>query len=72
MVLPVRPWREFHPWTYFPVDVVKDVTILAMGTAWLLAGERQLQMAAHLPGVSWQVEGIEATKVVTLTKCGKR
>ena len=52
---------------YFPVDVVKDVAFLAVGTALLLVRERWLQMAAHLPGVSWQMEGIETMKAVTLT-----
>ena len=32
--------------------LVKDATFLAMGTVWVLAWEEQLQMAAHLPGVS--------------------
>ena len=38
------------------MDLAKDATFLAMGTAWVLAWEKQLQMAAHLPGVSWQME----------------
>ena len=53
MVLPVRPWRKFHPWMCFPMDLVKDATFLAVGTAWVLAWDKQLQMAVPLPGVSW-------------------
>ena len=72
MVFPVRPWRKFHPWTCFSVDLAKDATFLAMETIWVLAWEKQLQMAAPLPGVSWQIEQIEVMKVITLTKCGKK
>ena len=54
------------------MDLAKDATFLAMGTAWVLAWEKQLQMAVPLPGVSWQMEQIEVMKVITLTKCGKR
>ena len=52
MVLPVRPWRKFHPWTCFPADLARNDTFLAVGTAWVLAWKKQLQMAAPLPGVS--------------------
>ena len=50
----------------------KGATFLAMETAWVLAWERQLQMAVPLPGVSWQMEQIEVMRVIALTKCGKR
>ena len=43
-----------------------------MGTTWVLAWEKQLQMAVPLPGVPWWTEQIEVTKVIALTKCGKR
>ena len=56
----------------FPMDLVKDATILSMGTTWVLTWEKQLQMAAHLPGVSWQREQIEVMRVNALTKRGKR
>ena len=72
MVLPVRPWRKFHLWTCFPIDLAKDAAFLAMGTTWVLAWKKWLQMAVPLPGVSWQTEQIEVMKVITLTKCGKR
>ena len=42
--------------TSFPMDLVRNATFLAMGTVWDLAWEKQLQMAAPLPGVSWQME----------------
>ena len=32
------------------------LTFLAMGTTWVLAWEKQLQMAVPLPGVSWQMK----------------
>ena len=35
-------------------------------------GEKWLQMAVPLPGVSSRVEQIEVTKVIILTKHGKR
>ena len=50
----------------------KDATFLAMGTTWVLALEKQLQMVVALPGVSWQMEQIEVMKVITLIKHGKR
>ena len=57
---------------FFPMDLAKDATFLAMGTAWVLTWVRWLQMAVPLPGVSWQMEQIEVTKVTVLTKHGKR
>ena len=54
------------------MDLAKDAVFLAMGNTWVLAWEKQLQMAVPLPGVSWQTEQIEVMKVITLTKRGKR
>ena len=68
----VRPWRKSHPWTCFPMDLVKDAAFFVMGATWVLAWEKWLQMAVPLPGVSWQMEQIEVTKVIALTKYGKR
>ena len=64
--------EEVSSMDVLPMDLVKDVTFLAVGTAWVLAWEKQLQMAVPLPRVSWQMEQIEVMKVITLTKCGKR
>ena len=38
------------------MDLARNATFLAMGTTSVLAWEKQLQMAAPLPGVSWQME----------------
>ena len=54
------------------MDLARDAIFFAMGTTWVLAWEKQLQMAVPLPGVSWQKEQIEVMKVITLTECGKR
>ena len=54
------------------MDLAKDATFLAIGTTWVLAWEKQLQMAVPLPEVSWQMEQIEVMKVIILTKGGKR
>ena len=48
--------EEVSSMDMFPVDLVRNAAFLAMGTAWVLAWEKQLQMAAPLPGVSWQME----------------
>ena len=56
----------------FPVDLVKDATFLAVGTAWVLAWEKWLQMAVPLSEVSCWMEQVEVMKVITLTEHGKR
>ena len=52
--------------------LAKDAAFLAMGTILVLTWERQPQMAVPLPGVSWQVEQMEVTEVIALTRHGKR
>ena len=56
----------------FPLDLAKDAAFWAMGTTWVLAWEKWLQMVVSLPGVPRQMEQIEVMRVNALTKCSKR
>ena len=55
-----------------PTALAKDAAFLAVGTIWMLAWERWLQMAVLPLGMPWQVEQMEVTKVITPTRHGKR
>ena len=38
------------------MDLARNAAFLAMRTVWVLGWEKQLQITAPLPGVSWQME----------------
>ena len=50
-----------------PHGLGKGCCLLAMGTVWIRAWERQPWM-----GMFWWVEQTEMMKVIALTRCGKK
>ena len=52
--------------------LAKEATFLAIGTIWVLVGERQPQVAVLLPGVPWQAEQMEVMEMITPIRSDKR